>query len=206
MSLENILQALEGEAERQVVEIEQATQAEIERIRTRAQAEAEVTRQKRLAAIQAPLQAEQARILNQAKLEALQIVMGTREALITSALEATACRLEEISTSEACAGLLQELTLEAIDTLGLNGRLCLHVQICNLELMRRIIQEMGLSATVTGGLEDGNSSSNCLGGVVVTSSDGRISVINTMAARLQRVTSLYRAQIAKMVFGDQQEG
>lgn len=206
MSLKNILEALEAEAKRQVIEIEQATQTEIERIRTQAQAEAEVARQKRLAAIQAPLQAEQARILNQAKLEALQIVMGTREALITSALEAAGYRLTEISTSEAYAGLLQELTLEAIDTLGLNGRLCLHVQSCNLELMRRIVQEMGLSATVAGGLEDENASPNCLGGVVVTNSGGRISLINTMAARLQRVAGLYRAQIAKIVFGDQQEG
>jgi vacuolar-type H+-ATPase subunit E/Vma4 len=206
MSLKNILEALEADAERQVVEIEQATQAEIERIRTQAQAEAEVVQQKRMAAIQTPLQAEQARILNQAKLEALQIVMGTREALITSALEATAHRLAEMPTTGAYAGVLQQLTREAIDMLGMDGRLCLHVQSCNIELMRRIVQEMGLSATVAGGLENENSSPNCLGGVVVTTPDGCISLANTLEARLQRVASLYRARIARMVFGDEQEG
>ena len=86
MPLDNILRALETKAERLEAEIEQATQAEVERIYAEAQAEAAVVRQKQLAAIEAPLRAEQARILNRAKLEALQIVMGTREQLITTAL------------------------------------------------------------------------------------------------------------------------
>ena len=204
MSLEKILKTLETEAERQVVEIDQAAQVEIERIRTQAWAEAEAVRQKRVAAIQAPLQAEQARIRNQAKLKALQTVMGTREALITSALEATARCLATLSTTQAYAGLLRQLTQEAIDTLGADGPLCLCVQSCSVELMNHIVQEMGLQATVEGGLENKASSQSCLGGIVVSTPDGGISLVNTLAARLQRVANLYRAQIAKIVFGDGQ--
>ena len=122
MPLEKILKTLETEAERQVVEIDQAAQVEIERIRTQAWAEAEAVRQKRVAAIQAPLQAEQARILNQAKLKALQTVMGTREALITSALERGATELligiGGSATNDGGAGMLTALGASFTDTDG----------------------------------------------------------------------------------------
>ena len=63
MPLANILQALEAEAERRVAEIDQSVQAEIDRIHAQAQAEAVVARQKQVAAIAAPLRAEQARLV-----------------------------------------------------------------------------------------------------------------------------------------------
>jgi len=148
MSLEKILETLDTEAECKVVEIEQTAQAEIDRIRAQARAEAETVRQKRVAAIKTPLQAERTRILNQAKLEALQTVMGTREALITSALEATARCLATLSASQAYAGLLRQLTQEAIDTLGVDGPLCLCVKSCSVELMNRIVQEIDLQAVL----------------------------------------------------------
>ncbi len=205
MSLENILQALEAEAERQVAEIEGATQAGIERIGAQALAQAAAVRQKHLTAIQAPLQAEQARILNQAKLEALQIVMGTREALIASALEAAARHLADLPATEAYASLLQRLAQEAVDMLGTDTRLRLCVDSRDLVLMSRIIRTMGLSAAVEGGLENEDSAWDCPGGLVATNSDRRISLVNTLDARLGRVSNLFRSQIAEMIFGEQQE-
>jgi vacuolar-type H+-ATPase subunit E/Vma4 len=206
MPLENILQALEAEAERQVAEIEQAARDEIERIRAQAQTKAAAVRQKHMAAIQSPLQAERARILNQAKLEALRVVMGTRETLIASALEAAARCLASLPTTQAYAGLLQRLAQEAVNVLGASSRLRLRVQSCDVELMSRIVQETGLPATVEGGLESEASLWGSLGGLIATTPDARISLVNTLDARLGRVASLYRGQIAEMVLGDGQEG
>lgn len=203
MSLESILQALEAEAERQVAEIEGAAQAEIEHIRAQAQVGAVTVRQKHLAAVRAPLQAEQARILNQAKLEALRIVMGTREALIASALEVAASRLAALPTTETYDGLLRRLTQETVDTLGPGSQLHLHVQSRDVDLMSRIVQLMGLPAKVEGGLENEDSRWGCSGGLVASNHDGRINLINTLDARLGRVARLYRSQIAEMLFGGQ---
>jgi vacuolar-type H+-ATPase subunit E/Vma4 len=205
MSLENILQALEAETERQIAEIEGAAQAKIECIRTQAHLEAATVRQKHLDAIQSPLQAEQARILNQAKLEALRIVMGTRETLIASALEAAARRLAALPTMEVYASLLQRLLQEAVDTLGMDKGLNLHVQSRDVELMCHIAQKMGLSGLVEGDLENEDLSWACPGGLVATNSDERISLVNTLDARLGKVANLYRSQIAEMLFGGQQE-
>jgi len=205
MPLEKILQKLEAETGRLVTEIDQATGAEIDRIRAEAQAEATVVRQKHIKAVEAPLRAEQARILNQAKLEALQIVLGTREELIRAGLEAAARRLEEQTSAKQYCDLLQQLTAEAVTALGVN-EVCLRVRSSDLELMGCIVQQLGLSASVTGGLENDEAAAGNGGGVVATTLDGRISLINTPTARLARVASLYRLQIAKMMFeGEPQE-
>lgn len=212
MSLDRILEALDTEAERQVMAIEQAAQAEIEHIRAQAQVEATAVRQKRIMAVQGPLQAERARILNRAKLEALQIVMGARETLIESALEAAAHHLAALPTTKMYARQLQALIQEIVDTLGGNGQLHLHLQSRDVELANCIIQEMNLPATLEGDLESKSEQSlaaarwGCLGGVIATTSNGRISLVNTLEARLQRVADLYRSQIAGMVFDDRQEG
>jgi vacuolar-type H+-ATPase subunit E/Vma4 len=71
--------------------------------------------------------------------------------------------------------------------------------------MSRIVQLMGLSAKVEGGLENQDSRWDCSGGLVASNHDGRINLINTLDARLGRVASLYRSQIAEMLFGGQQE-
>ncbi len=205
MPLDNILRALETQAERLEAEIQQATQAEVERIYAEAQAEAAVVRQKQLAAIEAPLRAEQARILNRAKLEALQIVMGTREQLITAVLEIATRRLANLVSTEAYAEVLRQLTQEAVAALGANDQLRLHVQSSDVALMNRIVQEMGLPAVVTDGLEDEEVLPGGQGGLVAATPDGRISLLNTPAVRLQRVASQHRAQIVELMFGDQQE-
>ena len=205
MSLDRILQALAEEAERQVTAIEQAAQAELERICAQAQARATEVRQTHLAAVQEPLQAERAHIFNQAKLEALQIVLGTREALMLELLQATAQRLAMLPTMAVYAKLLRRLTQEAIETLGESDQLCLRVQSRDVLLMRQIAQEMGLSATVEADAAAGADPSfaatpwGCLGGVIATTSAERIHFINTLEMRLQRVATLYRAQIAGMI-------
>lgn len=201
MPLENILQALEAEAKRLMAEIEQAAQSEVEHIRSQAQAEAAVARQKHITAVEAPLRAEQARILNRAKLKALQIVLGTREDIITAVLDAAACRLKALPATKTYAGVLRQLTQEAVEALGANS-LCLWVRSSDVVLIEGIAREMGQSITVRGGLENEQTLEGDWGGVVAASSDGRISLVNTPAARLRRVAGLYRADIAGMIFDD----
>jgi vacuolar-type H+-ATPase subunit E/Vma4 len=66
--------------------------------------------------------------------------------------------------------------------------------------MKAIVQELGLSVVVEGDLENNGLWGADLGGVVATTPDERIRLVNTLEVRLQRVASLYRAQIAEMFF------
>jgi vacuolar-type H+-ATPase subunit E/Vma4 len=219
MSLEHILQALEAEVERQIAEIEQATEAEVKRILSQAQIEAGAVRQKHRAAGQASLQVERTRLLNRAKQQASQTVLREREAVISSALAATMECLAALSHTNAYPHLLRQLTQEAVDTLGRDEPLCLHVREGDVELMERIVGEMGLSASVTGDLKEiippgqmrispMEQNDRSLGGLVVTVTAGRVTLNNTVEARLLRVSNLYRAQIAEIIFNEpgEQEG
>ncbi len=199
MSLEKILQALEAEAVRQVATIEQACRVDVERFRSEALAKAEQVRQKRLEAIQAPLRIEQARILNEAKLKALRTVLGAREDLITAVLETTARRLADLSNTAAYSQLLPRLLKEAVDKLGRQGQLRLRVQPQDVEIAEQTVQQMGLSAKVEGNLQNEGTWNVALGGLIVTTSDERISLVNTLEARLQRVASLHRTEIVEMI-------
>jgi V/A-type H+/Na+-transporting ATPase subunit E len=206
MSLDKILEALKAETEQQITEIEQAAQAEIQRIHAEAQVEAVAARQRHLPEIQVPLRAERARIINQAKLEALRLVMGTREALIESALDLAASHLEALAGTDLNGQILQELAREAFSALGAECGLRLQVQSRDVTLMERIARETGLPAGVEGGLENQASLRGSLGGLVAATRDGRISLINTLDARLQRVANLHRSEIAEVLLDHAQEG
>lgn len=195
MPLESILKALEAEAERRVVELEEAAQSEAEQIRAQARAQAAVVRQKHVRASRTLLQVERARIVNRAKLEATRTMMGSREALIASALQAAASRLTALPEREVYPRLLRELAREAVHALGSDVDARLRVHDRDVEVMKHIVSEAGWSAVVEGGL-------NCLGGLVATDASGRVSVVNTLERRLQRATNLYRRRIAQLVFGD----
>lgn len=219
MSLEHILQALEAEAGQQIAAIEQAAEVEVKRILDQAEAEAGAVRQKHLAAGRALLQVERTRLLNRARQQASQIVLKARENLISSVLTATGECLAALANSDSYPLLLRQLAQEATDTLDTDEPLCLHVGECDVELMERIVGEMGLAAAVIGDLKEFappapmplspvGQDGQFLGGLVVTVAGGRITLNNTLAARLLRVSTLYRAQIAEIIFGepDEQEG
>jgi len=164
MPLENILQALEAESARQVTEIARTTQAEVARLRAQAQAQAIAVRQQHLLALQAPLQAERTRLVNQARLEALRVLMGTREALMAAALDMAAQRLGSLSASPAYPAVLRWLTHEAVARLGKPGPLRLRVRSGDVQLMRGLVEEMGLTATAEGGAGARGVPRDCVGG------------------------------------------
>lgn len=202
MSLDKILQALEAEAAAEIAEIEQTAEVQIARVRAEAQVQATAAAQKHRPAMEASLQAERARILNQAKLEALRTVMGTREALMRAVLEAAVAHLADLPSSESYGRVLEGLTREAVAALGQESGLHLRVESRDHAWLARIVQLSGLQATVEEGATNDDNAWNCPGGVVAMSADGRVRLVNTLSARLQRVATLHRSEIAGMLFGE----
>jgi vacuolar-type H+-ATPase subunit E/Vma4 len=207
MSLDKILQALEAEATQGIAQIERAADLEIARIRAEAEVKAAVARQRHAPALAAPLHAERARILNQAKLEALRTVMGTREELMRAAVTAAAAHLAASSGNETYALALEGMTCEAVTELGQDAALLLRVESRDRPAMEGIVERLRLQATVEDGATVGDEAASehwcdCPGGVVATTADGRITLDNTLSVRLQRVSALYRSAIAAMLFDE----
>lgn len=199
MALENILQALEAEAAKKIAAIKGEALAEVEKIQSQARAEAAAIRRQQLEAARVRLQTEQARILNLARQKALQRVLGTREELIRAALDQAARELAALSDTEEYVLVLQQLLKESLETLGGAGPFKLWVQRQDVELMEQIIAKMDVQATVEANLAGEGQWDAELGGLITATPDGRIRLINTLETRLQRVATLYRAQIAHMV-------
>ncbi len=201
MPLETILQAIDAEAEQQVAAIAAAARDDITRVEAEAAAQAEAIKQQHVDAAQARLKAEQARILNRAHRQALQMVLGTREAAISAALEETARQLGQFAGDSAYAGLLRHLAEEAAAALGAEQPLHITVKAADIPLMQQVVAALGLTATIEADLELGDTIWNSgLGGLIAATADRRISVVNTLETRLQQAAQLYRGQLAEWLF------
>jgi V-type H+-transporting ATPase subunit E len=206
MPLEAILQALDAEAEVRVAEILQESAAQIEQIETTTRQQADVVRQQHVDAVEAPLQAERARKHNQAKRQALQMVLGTREEAISAVLETAAQELVDFSRSAAYRPFLERLVQEAVAILDPDQPLCIRVKQSDLPLMQEIIQSLAVPASTEPDLRSENTIwDSGLGGLIVATADERVSLINTLEIRLQRAAEMYRSQISEWLFGSQTE-
>jgi len=209
MPLDKILQALTNEAQRQIAEIERSAVAETERLAREAESEAKTARQRHAPAMQTSLHAEQARILNRAKLQAQRIITEQRESLLAAAIAAAASELDGLTQTESYKVVLRHLIQEAVGALGSQGPLALRGASRDVALLEQIARDSDMEIRVEGclcegGLESSAEGTTCLGGVEMTSADGRTTLHNTLQARLERVASLYRSEIAQGLLGERQ--
>ena len=194
MSLQSILDAIHASGQKQVCDIEASAHAQVQGILAEAEAEARCLRERSRALASAPATEEQARILHQAQIEALQIINDAREELVTVVLDRTRAQLAEIRTRCHYPALLCQLTKEAVaELIGSSeedGKARLEVDSRDRLLITKTLSDLGLELPVSFGLE-------CWGGLVCKSEDGRVAVSNTLEGRLARATPyLYSCLVA----------
>jgi vacuolar-type H+-ATPase subunit E/Vma4 len=183
MNLDAILHAIRESGEVRVRAIEERAQAEINRIMAEAEQEANVIQQQARKTASNAMIADSARVIHQARLEAMRLVGDTQQAIVEQALESVRLRLESLRTESDYPDLLHRLLQEALDVL--EGSLYESEQACvqadprDRTVLERVLREMSLSLPVLYTLEH-------WGGVCVTSPDGRIVVDNTLETRLIR--------------------
>ncbi|MFQ6058307.1 MAG: V-type ATP synthase subunit E [Anaerolineae bacterium] len=193
MALEDILRAMEAEAQGEVERLEAEAEAAAREILAEAEAEAKAIKERHLAKVLPSLRAEQARLLHEAKLAALREVVNAREGLIARAFALAEERLSQICAQDDYPRFLRRLTEEVVAELGDN--LLVKVTSRDVPLMSQILADMGVRGTVQAGL-------NSLGGLEASTSDGRISLSNTLESRLKRARQLLRREIAALVWGE----
>jgi V/A-type H+-transporting ATPase subunit E len=202
MSLLAILDAIRASGQAQVREIEEGARRQIQEMRANARLEGERIAEEASSAAIAPAIRERARILHRARLEALQITGNKREGLVDAALDRTRGHLEGLRTDAAYPEVLQRLTQETLDELGRSleelGGAQLDVDPRDRQLMEGILSGMKLNLEV-------NYSLNCWGGLIAKSEDGRVVIINTLEARLDRATPYLRRYLAALFESEHQE-
>lgn len=194
MSLQAILDAIYASGEDQIREVEARAQAQVREILAQAQAEGQRLREEARARAAAPAVGERARILQQARLEALQIVGDVREALVNAALSRTREYLAGMRSDAAYPATLRRLAEEALAELGPlegAGGARLEADRRDRELLEGLLLDLRLDLSVSYEL-------NGWGGLIAKSEDGRVVVINSLEARLERATPYLRRYLSAL--------
>lgn len=197
MSLSTILDAITASGNAAVA----ALGAEVDRqaavIRAEAQIEAAAAQQAEQQAALQPLVNERYRRLQQARLQALRVVSAAQETLINTILEQTEERLATSSADPTYPAILRRLVTEALEALGseiAGGQPIARVRLGDVALIQTQFSELmpHLEATLEG-----------WGGVILTSSDGRVVVDNRLETRFERALPHLRQALARRLNGDE---
>jgi vacuolar-type H+-ATPase subunit E/Vma4 len=193
VSLNAILKAIQDVGDAQIRDIERRAQKQVDEVL--ADIQAEVTRVRGEARVVESVSAvgERARILHHARLEALRSVGDVRETLVDTALDQARGRLAGIRLDASYPAVLRRLSEEAFMELGVSieeiGKTRVEAEHRDRKLMEGILFDLGLDLPVSYELD-------CWGGLIIRSEDGRVVIVNTLEARLERATSYLRRHLA----------
>jgi vacuolar-type H+-ATPase subunit E/Vma4 len=208
MSLHAILEVIRESGEARVREIETRAYAKQREIISSARSEAEAIQEQARNEAMLPAARERARILHQARLEALRIKGSVREAMIDSALERIHGYLAGMRSDVGYPQTLRCFLLEALGeldrSLAVGGEGAHHNQSRlkadprDREILENLLSSLDLSLPISYTL-------SCWGGLTAESEDGRVVVVNTLEARLERATPYLRGYLAALFEGDPAE-
>ncbi len=185
MALEDILHAMEAEVEAEIKRLEEQSAASVLEIRSAAENDAHVIRERHHREILVPLQQERARRLNRARLAALRATSRARERLFVQALACTRERLAGLRADPAYPALLLALLEEAL------------AQIDGEALVRADPRDTAVLRSLRGRFPETRFEFDLqtCGGVEARTTDGRIRVLNTVEARLEQAEVSLRQKV-----------
>jgi vacuolar-type H+-ATPase subunit E/Vma4 len=193
VSLQAILESIRASGQSQVTEIETRAYSQTHQILLAARLEAQQEKENACFSAAAPAFRERSRIIHRARLDALRITGSMREGLVDAVLDQVRGRLQRLRRDAGypavLARLVQTALAELAGSLDEPGKARLSADPRDKALLVRILQELELDLPVSYDLE-------CWGGLVARSEDGRVVVINTLEARLERAIPYLRRTLA----------
>ena len=190
MALDDILRAMERQAQDEITRLQAKAEAEAAAIIATAEEEAQGIKARHLASIMPRVQQERSRLLSEAKLSVLREVTAAREALLEEAFTKAQTELARWREKPQYPRHLARLVHEVVDELG--RELSIVVDARDEDLIRRIIPDLGIQPRMAIGLQTA-------GGLEASTPDGRITVVNTIEVRLQRSQQHLRRVLASML-------
>lgn len=188
-----LIAILEKEAAAETARVLAEARAQAEQISAEARKEAEVVRESARHRVEAERKAAQTRAQSAAQLRASSLVLRAKDAAIAEVFEKAYAELARLAQDRgAYERLLPALVKEASSEL--TGRLVIEVNPSDADAARAAARELGLEAEVKPAAE-------VSGGVVVSTTDGRFTVQNTLASRLERVKPVLVTEVANLLWG-----
>jgi V/A-type H+-transporting ATPase subunit E len=184
---------LEKEAAAEAERILADARVEAEKIAADARTEADAIRETARRRAETERKAAQTRAQSAAQLKASSLVLQAKDAAIAEVFERAHRDLARLAQDRnTYQRLLRALIKEA--SAELTGRVIVEVNPSDADAARQAARELDLDAEV-------KPSADASGGVVVSTSDGRFVVQNTLASRLERVKPTLVTEVASMLWG-----
>jgi V/A-type H+-transporting ATPase subunit E len=147
------------------------------------------------------LETKQREMGNLLDVEARNAMLKAREDMVEEIFKRTQDRLKKYTSSKDYMRCLPELISEASKRID-SDRLIVKLN----KMDHRLLSEKQLQAVskkLQVELVKSDEFIDCVGGVIVSSFDGRVIVNNTFESRLEMLKSILRASIAKMLFEEE---
>ncbi len=191
MALDDIFQALEEQADKEIVTILQDARDQAGVIAEQAADEAQTVREQRLAQAEKTVRSEASQSVNAAKLEGKKKVASVKEEAVNATFTKALSLLTDIRSRGDYPALFRALAQEALQ--GMSGEIDVLVDPVDAELAKSTFAELGVDATVKPEI-------STLGGLIVSTSGGRIQRRNTLEDRLEKVQQSAQSDVAEILF------
>ncbi len=194
MSIEDILQALDDQCREECQEIFARAEQEAKQVLERSKGEAEDIRQARLAKVRAEAQSETTSMLYSARLKSKNSVINAKESVAEKALADAEKGLQNLRSQPNYAAVLEGLIVEGLSRVS--GKVVCHLDPADKKLADSILRKQGVDYEVLTDLK-------CVGGAVISDTEGRVNVINTVEERLNRAREKLRMNVSGILFEEE---
>lgn len=190
MAIEDILKTLDEQAKADCQAVIAEAEEHAKLVLDDAQRNAETIHQNFARQVERVAKSDAAKLVNAARLEAKMEVSSARGDGVTSVFEAAEGKLAGLRQADYDR-LFGELAAEALE--GVEGDVSVHVAQNDVDRARQAVEARGVSGEVVGDLSTS-------GGLVVEAFGGRIIRRNTLEDRLERVSQIVQADVARVLF------
>ena len=188
---EGLLEALAKEAQEEQQTLLAQARAEAQEIIEKAHREAREFKEHSRAAAESEMASERLQVLGGANLKAADLLLRTKEVLLAKAFEDAEVELGKRMEGRDGDRLLLKLIEEALPDLG--EPFALEVSLEDLGVVQAFLKERNLQAEVRANAEIRH-------GAKLISGDGRLVILNTFDARMERASTRLRVEVGKLLF------
>jgi len=190
MAIEDILQTLDDQAQADCEAVVAEAREHAKLILDDAQRSAEAVHENYARQVERIARSGAAKLVNAARLEAKMAVSSAKGDGVASVFEAAREKLTSLRAVDYDR-LFDALAAEAFAELG--GEITIHVAEADIERAKRAAAAHGVAGEVVGDLD-------AAGGLVVEAFGGRVIRRNTFEDRLERVSQMVQADVARVLF------
>jgi Archaeal/vacuolar-type H+-ATPase subunit E len=194
MPIDDLLQSVEVNAKERMQEILARAKSESEDILKEATSKEEIIGKRHLENAKRAVDFERIKTTTALKEEQKMRINRVKDEVFQRAFQNAHQKLLSLRKDPSYESIIRALTREALSEMD-EKEIIIHVDPRDEPLIRKILGDLKVNSNIVTDLESA-------GGLVVQSSDGKFTILNTFESRLERAKELVRSDIFSILYGE----